>query len=175
MPNPSLQNVLIKGQSLSLSRTYVFLFCTTTETIHLELVSEFSTAAFLTALCRFICKRGCPSKIISDDGTKFKGPAKHVKKLIILCSDERVQNFFSMKGIQYSFILPYMPHFGRLWESVIKSAKQVLTKVSNSALLNFEEMYIFPLQIEACLNSRPLTKLSSDPSYLCALTPANFF
>ena len=46
----------------------------------------------------------------------------------------------------------------------------MLTKVSNSALLNFEEMYTFLLEIEVCLNFRPLTILSSDPSDLSVLT-----
>ena len=35
-------------------------------------------------------------------------------------------------------------------------------------------MYTFLLQTEACLNSRSLTELSSDPSDLSALTSAHF-
>ena len=49
----------------------------------------------------------------------------------------------------------------------------MLTKWFNSALLNFEEMYTFLLQIKACLNFMSFTELS-DPSDLNALTPAHF-
>ncbi|GFY56263.1 reverse transcriptase domain-containing protein [Trichonephila inaurata madagascariensis] len=79
----------------------------------------------------------------------------------------------SVKGIEWFFIPPYTPHFGGLWESAIKSAKQLLIKATNS-VLNFEECSILLIQIEACLNSRPITELSPDTSDFNALTPAHF-
>ncbi|GFS57833.1 integrase catalytic domain-containing protein [Trichonephila clavipes] len=84
------------------------------ETVHLELVSDLSTAAFLAALRRFIARRSCPSKIISDNGSNFKGASSHLRKLVDLCLQEEVQNFLSLKGIEWSFIPPYTPHFERL-------------------------------------------------------------
>ncbi|GFX76188.1 integrase catalytic domain-containing protein [Trichonephila clavipes] len=82
------------------------------ETVHLELVSDLSTAAFLAALRRFIARRSSPSKIISDNGSNFKGTSSHLRKLVDLCLQEEVQNFLSLKGIEWSFIPPYTPHFG---------------------------------------------------------------
>ncbi|GFT74393.1 integrase catalytic domain-containing protein [Trichonephila clavipes] len=157
-------------------KSYICLFiCTATKAVHLELFSDLSTAAFLAALRRFIARRSCPSKIISDNGSNFKGASSHLRKLVDLCLQEEVQNFLSLKGIEWSFTFLHIPpHFGGLWESAIKSAKQLLIKATNSVLLNFEECSNLLIQIEACLNLRPLTELSPDPSDFTALTPAHF-
>ncbi|GFR10170.1 reverse transcriptase domain-containing protein [Trichonephila clavata] len=66
------------------------------------------------------------------------------------------------RRIEWSFIPPYTPHFGGLLESAIKSAKQLLIRATNSVHLNFEGCSTLLIQIEACLNSRPLTELSPD-------------
>lgn len=42
-------------------------------------------------------------------------------------------------------------------------------------MLTYEEMYTVLAQIEACLNSRPITILSNNPNDPCALTPGHFF
>lgn len=56
----------------------------------------------------------------------------------------------------------------------MKSCKYHLKKVMGNVLFTFEEMTISLIQIEACLNSRPLSPLSSDPSDLQPLTPGHF-
>ena len=65
------------------SCTSIFI-CTKIKVVHLKLVSELCTAAFLAALRRFISKRDCSSKIISEKGTIFKSAAKHLKESIQL-------------------------------------------------------------------------------------------
>ena len=52
-----------------------------TRAVHLELVSDISTPAFLAALRRFIARRETVTKIHSDNGTNFKGAANELNKL----------------------------------------------------------------------------------------------
>lgn len=59
--------LLNKGRGRKTCKSYIaFFVCFSTKAIHLEAVSELSTAAFLT-LHRFIGRRGLPSKICSDN------------------------------------------------------------------------------------------------------------
>ncbi|KMQ88133.1 hypothetical protein RF55_12431 [Lasius niger] len=74
---------------------------------------------------------------------------------------------------QWPFNPPAASHFGGLWEAVVKSAKHHLRRVIGNATLTFEEMTTLLTQIEACLNSRPLSPLTDDPEDLTALTPGH--
>ncbi|XP_054713628.1 uncharacterized protein LOC129223088 [Uloborus diversus] len=86
----------------------------------------------------------------------------------------RSKNFVTQESITWHFIPPTAAHVGGLWEAGIKSTKQLLIKTMKSAVLNFEELVTLVTQIEACLNSRPLTPLSNDPQDLQPLTPGHF-
>jgi hypothetical protein len=80
----------------------------------------------------------------------------------------------AQEGIEWRFNPPAAPHFGGLWESAVKSTKHHLSRMMGEAKLTLSELNTLLCQIEACLNSRPITPLSSDPSDVEALTPAHF-
>ena len=63
-------------------KAYVCIFVSLTmKAIHLELVSDLTSDAFIACLRRFIARRGCPSLIWSDSGTNFVGAACEIKEL----------------------------------------------------------------------------------------------
>ncbi|XP_014370711.2 uncharacterized protein LOC106720507 [Papilio machaon] len=163
-----------KGRGAKLVKSYICLFiCFITRAIHLELVSDLSTDAYLLALKRFISRRGKPCQIFSDNGRNFVGLNNEFAQFLSSCSKD-VVDYAKSQNIKFSFIPPYSPHFGGLWEAGIKSCKYHLRRVLGNAHLTFEEFATVLTQIEAVLNSRPLVPLSSDPSDGYPLSPGHF-
>ncbi|UYV72838.1 hypothetical protein LAZ67_10000934 [Cordylochernes scorpioides] len=56
----------------------------------------------------------------------------------------------------------------------IKCFKYHFRRIIGETLLTYEELLTLVVQIESCLNSRPLGPIGSDPNNLEALTPAHF-
>jgi len=63
---------------------------------------------------------------------------------------------------------------GGLWEAGVKSFKTLFYKSTATRKYTFEELSALLARIEACLNSRPLSPMSEDPTDLLALTPGHF-
>jgi len=70
--------------------------------------------------------------------------------------------------------MPHAPHFGGLWEAAVKSMKYHLKRTLGSQVATYEELCTLLVEIEACLNSRPLCTLSDDPFTQTYLSPGHF-
>lgn len=88
--------------------------------------------------------------------------------------EEIVCRELAKSGTQWHFSPPGAPHFNGLAEAAVKSVKLHIKKTIADTKLTFEELSTLLAQIEACVNSRPLCPLSTDPNDLSTLTPAHF-
>ncbi|KYQ57720.1 hypothetical protein ALC60_03312 [Trachymyrmex zeteki] len=86
----------------------------------------------------------------------------------------KLDNLLKEDFIEWHFIPPHAPHFGGIWEAAVKSTKLHLKRIVGDTPLTFEEMYTVLTQVEAVLNSRPISPLSNDPNDLSYLTPGHF-
>ncbi|EFN64680.1 hypothetical protein EAG_00076, partial [Camponotus floridanus] len=60
-------------------KSYISLFvCFTSKAIHLEAVSDLSSASFIAALRRFTGRRGYPQRIYCDNATNFVGSRNEI-------------------------------------------------------------------------------------------------
>ena len=131
-----------------------------TKAVHIEVVSDLTSQAFLAAFKRFKIQRADKKLCRLFDATSAMAQQVAVQK--------------AADGVTWTYIPPRGPHFVGLWESNIKSFKNHLKRVIGEAKLTYEEFSTVVVQIEACLNSRPLTPISNDVEDLTALTPGHF-
>ncbi|CAG9134906.1 unnamed protein product [Plutella xylostella] len=143
------------------------------ELVHIELVTDLTSQGYMAMLNRLICRRGKPASITSDNAKCFIGTFNELPKFLKQNSNNIINEAAKIQ-IEFKFSPPYSPHFNGLAEASVKSVKHHLKRVLSMTHLDYEEMYTVMVQIEAILNSRPITPISSDPSDLVALTPAHF-
>lgn len=161
------------------TKTYGCVFvCFVTKAIHIELASDLSTPAFLGTLKRFVATRGVPQYIFSDNATNFIGANSTLNELYKLMSSEAMHDalnkYCEEQQIIWKFTPPCSPNFGGLHEAGVKLAKFHLRRTIGTARLTYEQLFTVIKDVEAILNSRPITQLSNSPDDLDCLTPGHF-
>lgn len=84
------------------NKAYLAIFvCFSTKAVHIEVVSDLSTAAFIAALRRFIARKGFCATIYSDNATNFIGAKNELRQLWLseahqsalrnVCQNDRIQ------------------------------------------------------------------------------------
>ncbi|XP_011865588.1 PREDICTED: uncharacterized protein LOC105560785 [Vollenhovia emeryi] len=164
------------GRGITSRKAYIALFiCLATKAIHLELVGDYSTQAFLNAFSRSCARRGLPQTMYSDNGTTFVGADRELTLAYrSALHDPNFLNMTASDNVTWNFVPPSAPHFGGLWEAGVRSVKTHLRRVLGSHRLTFEEFSTLLCRIEACLNSRPIAPLSDTLEDYEYLTPGHF-
>ena len=145
-----------------------------TRAVHLQIAHSLETDSFIMALRRMMARRGKPRNIYSNNRTNFVGAELELKECLDGMDQAKISDTLSRDRIQWFFNPPSAPHFGGVWERLVKSAKKVLKITLNGQLVNDETLLTLMAEIESLLNSRPLTHVSIDPQDPEAITPNHF-
>ncbi|XP_043267646.1 uncharacterized protein [Venturia canescens] len=166
-----------RGRNTKTYKGYLAVFvCFSTSAVHLELVTDYTSDAFIAAFRRFTSRRGICHTLYSDCGTNFIGADAQLQGLFKESAAEMPHIISSLTniGTRWSFNPPSAPHMGGKWEAAVKSAKHHLQRVIGDSALTYEEFTTLLTQVESVLNSRPLGAMSDDPDDFSALTPGHF-
>ena len=116
----------------------------------------------MLALRKFCARRGLPSIIYSDNAKTFQATKGHLQKL------------YGANCPEWRFIVPRAPWWGGWWERLVRSVKSALRKSIGLKNLAQKELETVLIEVEACVNSRPLTAIQDSPDDQSPLTPASF-
>jgi len=118
-----------------------------------------TAVTFMRCFKRFAARRGIPLRMISDNGKTFKSASRIIKKSL---ESPEVRKYFDQLHVKWEFNLEKAPWWGGIFERMIKSAKRCLRKAIGRNCLTYDELLTLVTEVEAVLNSRPLTYVSSE-------------
>ena len=153
-------------------KMYLLIFtCLDVRAIHIEVVPDMSTHSFVMAFLRFVNLYGIPSHIYSDNARSFVAGCQVIEQALVC--DEFKEHFQSY-NVQHIRIPMYSAWVGAIWERLIGTVKSCLYKTVGRAKLTYFELLTVVGDVQAAINSRPLTYRSSENN-LEAITPSCFF
>lgn len=159
-----------RGRSL-VKRYGVIFTCLASRAIHLEVAQSLDTDSCIHAFRRFIARRGQVSELRSDNGTNLVSTEKELKEALKSWNLQQIEQSLLQRGVKWTFNPPHGAHHGGIWERLIRMVKRILQSVTSQQCLDDEGLQTVMCEIEAILNSRPLTTVSDDPNDLESLTP----
>ena len=124
--------------------------CCVSRAVHLEVVPNMTSQAFLRSFRRFTARRSTPLLVISDNAKTFKAASKELKALM---NDPRVKKYFWQQRTKWSFNLEKAPRWGGFFERLVGSLKRCLKKTIGKAKLSYDELVTAVTEAESILNS----------------------
>lgn len=154
--------IYVKEGRKDLKRYGLLLPCLCSRAIHLEMIDDMTTDAFINALRAFIAIRGNVRLLRCDHGTNFVGARRAFTELMKGMDQERV------KALGCEFLMnSAASHMGGVWERQIRTIRSVLTAILDQSgkRLDSTSLRTFLYEVMATINSRPLTaEHLNDPS-----------
>ena len=129
--------------------------CLTVRAVHIEVVPKIDTDSCLNAIMRFIARRGKPSIMISDNGTNFVGGEREFAEYVAAWIKERIEEHLIQQGIRWKFNPPAAPHFGGLWERLVRSCKKAMYAVLGNRSFTEDVLSTTMCIVEQTMNARP--------------------
>lgn len=142
--------------------------------IHIEILEDLTTDAFINALRCFIAIPGAVRQIRSDQGTNFIGAKNELTKALKEVDKERPIAYLAEKQCDFTVNVPDARHTGGVWERQIRTVRSVLSWVlsKSTGRLDDASLRTFFYEAMSIVNNRPLTTDSiNGPKSLEPLTP----
>ena len=155
-------------------KRWILLFtCLSTRAVHFEILRDMKSGTCLNALIRFHARRPGLRTLVSDNGTTFRGSDNELKRTVKEWNEKNT-NALLLRGIEWRFGPPHAPHWGGVWERLVRELKKHLHFLLTKDKHDLDVFTTALVEVERILNCRPLTYASSDIKDLTPLCPANF-
>ena len=159
----------VKEGKKVLKNYVLILTCAVSRGVHLELVSDMSVKEFMLGFRRFVGRRGLPTFILSDNSLTFKCASLEFTEIL---NSPRFQKYLNGRNIRWQRYLEYAPWWGGWIENLNKVFKSAMRKVIGGAHISYIELSTLLIEIEAIMNSRPISYVYDSVDEGQAMTPS---
>ena len=146
----------------------VIFCCMASRAIHLELMDDMTSDSTVNAIRRFQARRGRVKMIRCDNGTNFLGAMKEMRNA---WQEVDVGKRVVDAGIEWRFNPPKASNFGGVWERLIRTVRRVFESIVGGTSLHEDTLRTVFCEVEAIVNSRPLSLVTSDARDMEVITP----
>jgi hypothetical protein len=154
----------------TVKRWALVLTCAASRAVHIETLVDYSSAAVMNAFSRFWARRGLTQGIIHlDRSTAFQGAAATLSTRL----KTDLEPFARTHRLTFSLAPVRAPWHQGAVERLVGLAKASLKPLLHKRRISDDDFSTLLTQVEAILNSRPLTALTEDPEDARPLTPAS--
>ena len=131
----------VQGQGKQKRKRYLCLFtCLASRAVHLEIAFGLDSNSFLNAFYCMVNRRGLPQEMVSDNGGNFVGGDKELRSLVEALDKDKIQKSTIHQGIKCKFNPPLSPHFGGVYEVMIKATKKAIYGILSNTDVTDEEL-----------------------------------
>ncbi|XP_052271453.1 uncharacterized protein LOC127872162 [Dreissena polymorpha] len=156
-------------EKTGIHKVYICLFtCASNRAVHLEVVPDLPEETFMLAFRRFVSRRSVPKFMMSDNATTFRAAASHIHRMT-----HNTQACLAARGTEWKFIQQRAPWYGGWWERLIGITKKTIKKVLGNASVDLHTLQTVVTLVEAIINDRSLTFVSTSREDPEPLTPAH--
>ncbi|XP_067950597.1 uncharacterized protein [Watersipora subatra] len=161
---------IVKDNQKELKRYGVIFTCMASRAIHIEIIDDMSTDAFINAVKCLVAIKGLIRQLHTDKGTNFIGAANELSKALTGGSNLKLLKYAQSNHFDFVTNTPHSSHMGGVWEGHIRS-------VLNSILVNYHNrldmstLRTFLYEVMAVVNCRPLTAHNDGHRTAAALSP----
>ena len=150
----------VKEGRRELKRYGLLLTCLASRAIHIEVLDDLSTDAFMNGLRSFIAIRGRIRLIRCDQGTNFMGARREINSDSPTVDTDSLVKRLAAIDCEFVPNLPAASHMGGVWERQIRTVRSVLTGIldqQTAVRLDTTSLRTVMYEAMAIVNSRPLT------------------
>ena len=155
-------------------RWVLIVTCFSTRAVALYPLPDMTLSSIIHALVKMSNQFPSLRKIVSDNGSNFRGANREIKEAMELWNAQEANDKLAEYSIEWEFGPASCGSWGGMWERLIGIIKNSFKACMKRKVLNTDSFDALCAGVAGVVNRRPLTRLNNSLDDMSVLSPAHF-